>query len=59
MVKGPFILDMTMRVWNLSNSDHVIIDDGAHSEFIFGLDFSLFNPGVIATCSWDETICVR
>ena len=29
-----------------------------HSEFVLGLDFNLFLPGQIATCSWDRHLCV-
>jgi peroxin-7 len=42
--------DMTCRVWNTN------IVHEAHSEFVTGVDFSLFVPGQIATCAWDESI---
>ena len=29
-----------------------------HNEFVFGLDFSLFNPAQIVSASWDEHVCV-
>lgn len=27
-----------------------------HTEFVVGLDFSMFNEGQLATASWDKTI---
>ena len=27
-----------------------------HSEFVYGLDFSTFVPGLVADCSWDQNI---
>jgi len=27
-----------------------------HAEFVYGLDFSNFIPGLIADCAWDETV---
>ena len=29
-----------------------------HSEFVVGLDFNLFVPGQVATCSWDGFVAV-
>lgn len=29
-----------------------------HSEFVQGLDFNLFVPDQIATCSWDRRVCL-
>lgn len=29
-----------------------------HTEFVYGLDFSLFKPGEMADCSWDEVLRV-
>ena len=48
--------DMTLRVWDLRSGKEVIIYDG-HSEFVLGVDFSLFVPGLIASCGWDELVC--
>jgi hypothetical protein len=29
-----------------------------HSEFVVGLDFSMFREGQFATASWDKTVAV-
>jgi hypothetical protein len=29
-----------------------------HSEFVVGVDFSLFDEGRLATASWDRTVAV-
>jgi len=46
--------DMTMRLWNMDTGDCVVHD--RHTEFAYGLDFSLFKPGQIATCGWDQMV---
>lgn len=35
-----------------------LVARGDHREFATGLDFSLFAPGRLATCSWDRTVRV-
>ncbi|KAJ1667037.1 peroxisomal targeting signal 2 receptor [Coemansia sp. RSA 1813] len=47
--------DMSASVWDVRNGSVVYVH-GAHKEFVFGVDWSLFHPGQIATCSWDEYI---
>lgn len=27
-----------------------------HTEFVYGLDLSVFVPGLVADCSWDQKI---
>ncbi|ORX60867.1 WD40 repeat-like protein [Piromyces finnis] len=51
--------DMTMRLWNtcLGPQSQVFVDDH-HTEFVLGVDFNLYVEGQIATCAWDEQICV-
>lgn len=46
--------DMTMRLWDLAVGQQVFVYD-AHSEFAFGVDFNLFERGLMATCAWDST----
>lgn len=46
--------DMTMRVWDLSLGQQIFVHD-LHTEFVLNLDFSLFQPGLMATCAWDES----
>ncbi|KAJ2516050.1 peroxisomal targeting signal 2 receptor [Coemansia sp. RSA 1939] len=49
--------DMSASVWDVRTGAVVYVHD-AHKEFVFGVDWSLFHPGQIATCSWDEYINV-
>lgn len=30
----------------------------AHTEFVAGVAFSLFEPGLLATCAWDRVLCL-
>ncbi|KAG0148626.1 hypothetical protein CROQUDRAFT_654713 [Cronartium quercuum f. sp. fusiforme G11] len=58
--------DMTARIWHLP--DHhigppAIIKNGRlkkvhtdHTEFVIGLAWSLYHPGLIATASWDQQV---
>lgn len=57
--KSQFIsagYDMTVRCWDISliNPSDRIIED--HTEFVIGLDYSLHERNVFASCSWDDTI---
>ncbi|KAJ2852514.1 peroxisomal targeting signal 2 receptor [Coemansia brasiliensis] len=47
--------DMSASIWDVRNGSVVFVHD-AHREFVFGVDWSLFHPGVMATCSWDEQV---
>ncbi|TPX59371.1 hypothetical protein PhCBS80983_g02557 [Powellomyces hirtus] len=51
--------DMTMRVWDTAvpNRPMVHVHD-LHTEFVLGIDMSMFFEGQIATCAWDEQITV-
>ncbi|KAI9350712.1 WD40-repeat-containing domain protein [Obelidium mucronatum] len=49
--------DMTMRVWDISRSyNNLVHMHDLHTEFVLGLDFNMFIPGLIATCAWDEGV---
>ena len=45
--------DMSICLWNSHIEDALVARYGHHSEFVVGLDFSLFEPGLIASGSWD------
>ncbi|KAJ1779094.1 peroxisomal targeting signal 2 receptor [Coemansia sp. RSA 2523] len=47
--------DMSASVWDVRTGAVVFVHD-AHREFVFGVDWSLFHPGTMATCSWDEQV---
>ncbi|KAJ1818973.1 peroxisomal targeting signal 2 receptor [Coemansia sp. RSA 2598] len=49
--------DMSASIWDIRNGSVVFVHD-AHTEFVFGIDWSFFHPGLIASCSWDEQIHV-
>eukprot|EP00035_Acanthoeca_spectabilis_P025994 m.460831 g.460831 ORF g.460831 m.460831 type:complete len:357 (+) comp22150_c0_seq1:259-1329(+) len=53
--------DFTTRIWDPALQGPArqvrVFDD--HSEFVIGLDFNVHVPGVLADCSWDETVVVR
>jgi len=49
--------DMGVNVWDLSINQLVQRFDH-HQEFILGLDINLFDENVVATASWDRTICM-
>ncbi|KAJ2336054.1 peroxisomal targeting signal 2 receptor [Coemansia sp. RSA 2681] len=49
--------DMSASVWDVRTGAVIFVHD-AHSEFVFGVDWSLFHPGQMATCSWDEQVHV-
>lgn len=49
--------DMTMKLTNLQTRQQVLVFD-MHTEFVMGVDFSLFQRGLIATCAWDEAVYI-
>lgn len=52
--------DMSVRFWDTAappGHNMVMVHD-AHTEFVLGLDFNLYNEGQIATCAWDERVHV-
>ena len=50
--------DMNVCIWpfKLMNSNIKVFKH--HTEFVYGMDCSLFSNGLIATTSWDNNICV-
>ncbi|TIA91460.1 hypothetical protein E3P99_01052 [Wallemia hederae] len=47
--------DMSARVWDTSVNKCVFVHD-AHTEFVTGLAWSLFDPFVLTTCGWDYKV---
>jgi peroxin-7 len=54
---GSVSYDMSLRLFDLQSRQEVYRNDD-HTEFVVGLDFSLFVPDRIATCGWDEMVLV-
>ncbi len=55
---GSVSYDMSCRMWNTKALPPQTWQCGFHSEFVQGLDFNLFVPDQIATCSWDRRVCL-
>mmetsp|Transcript_14592 Transcript_14592/g.37770 ORF Transcript_14592/g.37770 Transcript_14592/m.37770 type:complete len:329 (+) Transcript_14592:76-1062(+) len=49
--------DMSAKVWD-TNMGQMINHFDHHTEFVLGLDISLFQENLIATAAWDRTVCV-
>lgn len=49
--------DMAMNVWDLNLAQMVQHFDH-HSEFVLGVDLSLFEENTVATAAWDRSVCV-
>lgn len=49
--------DMSVNVWDM-NMGQMINHFGHHSEFVLGLDISLFQENLIASAAWDRSVCV-
>jgi len=48
---------MSTMLWDC-NTQQLINKVDNHSEFVVGIDFSLFEEGTLATASWDRTVAV-
>mmetsp|Transcript_20677 Transcript_20677/g.45368 ORF Transcript_20677/g.45368 Transcript_20677/m.45368 type:complete len:328 (-) Transcript_20677:71-1054(-) len=49
--------DMSVNVWDL-NMGQVIQHFAHHTEFVLGVDLSLFEENLLATAAWDRSACV-
>ncbi|TPX67074.1 hypothetical protein SpCBS45565_g04042 [Spizellomyces sp. 'palustris'] len=51
--------DMTMRIWDTAMGGNRLAHvHDQHTEFVLGVDMSMFFEGQVATCAWDELINV-
>lgn len=49
--------DMTVRLWSTDSLVPMLRPPyTAHTEFVTGLSYSLKRPGLLASCSWDDTV---
>jgi peroxin-7 len=55
-VIGTVSYDMSVGIWNTKAPYPRIQNANQHREFVFGIDFSLFVEGLVATCSWDRRV---
>lgn len=49
--------DMSANLWDISMGQMVQHYDH-HTEFVLGVDFNLFDENLVATASWDRTVCI-
>jgi len=49
--------DMSVNVWDM-NMGQIVQHFDHHTEFVLGVDMSLFEENLIATAAWDRTACV-
>lgn len=49
--------DMSVNVWDV-NMGQMVQHFDHHSEFVLGIDLSLFQENLLATAAWDRTVCV-
>lgn len=49
---------MSVRLWDISaeTEDALLKVWDHHTEFVIGVDFSVFEPGVIGSVGWDEML---
>ena len=51
---------MSVKLWDLENNLKSSVERiDCHTEFVLGIDFSLFNNNLLATCGWDEMVYVH
>mmetsp|Transcript_107207 Transcript_107207/g.298619 ORF Transcript_107207/g.298619 Transcript_107207/m.298619 type:complete len:329 (-) Transcript_107207:95-1081(-) len=49
--------DMSVNVWDL-NVGQMVQHFDHHTEFVVGVDLSLFEENLLATAAWDRSVCV-
>lgn len=57
-VIGSVSYDMSFILWDSSQENSILAKREDHTEFVLGIDFNNFDPTLIATASWDETVHV-
>lgn len=50
--------DMTICIWNTNMAGAPAFKHEHHSEFVIGVDFSIFEEKQIASCGWDGKVAV-
>lgn len=54
-VLGSCSYDMSIKMWDYRAPEDALLRSwDHHSEFAVGLDFSLLQEGMMASCGWDE-----
>lgn len=49
--------DFTVRTWNISHPTPLETMEH-HTEFVYGIDHNINNPGQVVDCAWDEMVRV-
>lgn len=49
--------DMSANLWDI-NLGQMVDHFDHHTEFVLGIDLNLFEENLVATASWDRTVCV-
>jgi len=55
---GSVSYDMSACLWDARPQGAGLIGRSSHTEFVVGLDFNLFAPERMVTCSWDRKVTV-
>ena len=50
--------DMSFNLWDTEQEEALVQQCEHHTEFVVGLDFNIFVEGQVASCAWDESLCV-
>lgn len=48
-------MNLFFRLWDISSGSEASCVR-SHTEFVYGVDYSLITPGLVADCSWDQTV---
>ncbi|WVQ72258.1 hypothetical protein IAR50_001807 [Cryptococcus sp. DSM 104548] len=51
MASGGY--DMACRIWQTTPQPREVYTHTAHTEFVMGVEWALFDPGLIGSCGWD------
>lgn len=54
--------DFTTRIWDVNhlnaNVSPLVLTMQNHTEFVYGLDFSIHQPDVLVDCAWDQSVVI-
>lgn len=50
--------DMSVCLWDTVAESSLVHRYEQHTEFVLGVDFNMFAENQLASCAWDEHVCV-
>jgi WD40 repeat protein len=47
---------MNVNIWDVMTPEYPVKQHSTHTEFAVSVDFSMFDPNLLASCGWDGRV---